>query len=39
LVGQLHRQPPEPSFHHLAGVLRGVLQVVPAQRATDPEGA
>jgi hypothetical protein len=32
LMGQLRRQPPEPSFHRLAGVL----QVVPAQRADGP---
>jgi hypothetical protein len=37
LVGQLRRQPPEPSFHHLAGVLRGVPRVVPAQRADGPK--
>jgi hypothetical protein len=36
LMGQLRRQPPEPSFRHLAGVLQGVLQAVRAQRADGP---
>jgi hypothetical protein len=31
LVGQLHCHPPEPSFHHLAGVLRGVPRAVPSR--------
>jgi hypothetical protein len=36
LMGQPCRQPPEPSFHHLAGVLHGDRQVVLAQRAVGP---
>jgi hypothetical protein len=39
LMRQLRRQQPEPSFHHLAGVLHGDLQAVLAQRAVGPNGS
>jgi hypothetical protein len=31
MMGQLHCHPPEPSVHHLAGVLRGVPRAIPTR--------